>query len=259
MEAIVFAKTPWPILSDDKYWMVEEASELAIEAEDRQRALAGALAGTQSVCQLPCSRSLHIIAQTREDGSLGFRLLLFYQIYDIDYAPNYTWLKPKISTIREWFADGACRTAVCSYQLDLRSETELRIHVKEILFDKAYLSKVVDDKKSWFTRMEVLDLIYHQFFFTANSLGRQPTTSQYFQPLAPQPLVLIAAAIHCALSEYASGKKATVMFSQDEYQGTFCPSPMIKFYSGSHCTHQSHISWQLQTPSPLPHHVAQLR
>jgi hypothetical protein len=113
--------------------------------------------------------------------------------------------------------------------LDVGSETELRIKVKELLFDDAYLSKVVDDKKSWFTRMEVLDLIYHQFFFTANSLGRQPTTSQYFQPLAPQTLALAAAAIHCALSEYTSGKKATVMFSQDEYRGTFGPSPVINF------------------------------
>jgi len=125
--------------------------------------------------------------------------------------------------------DGARRTAVRSYQLDLRSETELRIQVKELLYDDAYLSKVVDDKKSWFTRMEVLDLIYHQFFFTANSLGRQPTTSQYFQSLAPQTLALVAAAIHCALSDYAGGKKATVMFSQDEYRGTLCPSPMINF------------------------------
>jgi len=71
--------------------------------------------------------------------------------------------------------------------------------------------------------MEVLDLIYHQFFFTANSLGRQPTTSQFFQPLTLETLALVAAAIHCALSEYATGKKVTVMFSQDEYQGKFCP------------------------------------
>jgi len=70
----------------------------------------------------------------------------------------------------------------------------------------------------------VLDLIYHQSFFTANSLGRQPTTSQFFQPLTPQTLALLAVAIHCALSEYATGKKVTVMFSQDEYQGKFCPS-----------------------------------
>ena len=94
--------------------------------------------------------------------------------------------------------DGARGTVVHSYLLDLRSETELRIQVKELLFDDAYLSEVVDDKKSLFTQMEVLDLIYHQFFFTANSLGRQPTTSQYFQPLAPQTLVLVAYSL-CAV------------------------------------------------------------
>jgi len=101
--------------------------------------------------------------------------------------------------------------------LDLGSETELRIQFKELLFDDDYLSKVIDDKKSWFTWMEVLDLIYHQFFFTANSLGRQLTTSQFFQSLPPQTLALVAAAIHCVLSEYANGKKVTVMFSHEEY------------------------------------------
>ena len=79
------------------------------------------------------------------------------------------------------------------------------------MFDDTYLSNDIDDKNSWFTQMEVLDLIYHQFFFTANSLRRQPTASQYFQPLAPQTLVLAAAAVHGALSEYASGKKTMVM------------------------------------------------
>jgi hypothetical protein len=101
--------------------------------------------------------------------------------------------------------------------LDLESETELRTQIKELLFDHAYVSKVIDDKKSWFTRMEVLCLIYHQFFFTANSLWRQPTTSQFFPPLTPQSLALVATAIHCALYEYATGRKVTVMFSQDEY------------------------------------------
>jgi hypothetical protein len=55
--------------------------------------------------------------------------------------------------------------------LDLGSETELGIEVMELLFDDAYLSKVIDDKTIWFTLMSVLYLIYHQFFFTANSLG----------------------------------------------------------------------------------------
>jgi hypothetical protein len=72
--------------------------------------------------------------------------------------------------------------------------------------------------------IEMPDLIYHQFFFTTNSLGRQPTTSRFFQPLTPQTLVHVAAAIHCVLSEYATVKKVTVMISQDEYQGEFCPS-----------------------------------
>jgi len=51
MEAIVFAKIPWPIISNDKYLMVEEACKLAIEAQGRQRALPGAPVGTPSVCQ----------------------------------------------------------------------------------------------------------------------------------------------------------------------------------------------------------------
>jgi hypothetical protein len=53
------------------------------------------------------------------------------------------------------------------------------------MFDDAYLSQGFDHKQSWFTRMEVLVLIYHQFLFLANPFGRQPMTSQYFQPLAP--------------------------------------------------------------------------
>ena len=36
MEAIVFTKTPWPIISDEKYSIVDAARKLAIEAQDRQ-------------------------------------------------------------------------------------------------------------------------------------------------------------------------------------------------------------------------------
>ena len=48
MEAIVFTKNPLPIISDDKYLMVEEVWKLAIKAQDRQRALPSAPVGTQS-------------------------------------------------------------------------------------------------------------------------------------------------------------------------------------------------------------------
>jgi len=81
------------------------------------------------------------------------------------------------SIIQGQSEDGARGTFVCSSHLDLRSETELQIQVEELLFDDAYLSRAVDDKKSWFTWMELLDLIHHQPFFTANSLGAQPTSS----------------------------------------------------------------------------------
>jgi hypothetical protein len=65
--------------------------------------------------------------------------------------------------------------------------------------------------------MKVLELICHQYFFTANSLGCQPTTSQYVKPLTSHTLALAASAIHFALSEYSGGQMATVMFCHDKY------------------------------------------
>jgi len=72
-----------------------------------------------------------------------------------------------------------------------------------------------------------LDLISHYFLFTANSLGHQPTTSKFFQTLALQILEKESEAIHCALSDYATGHKATVICGQDKYHGKFCPSPVM--------------------------------
>jgi len=51
MQAIVFTKTPGPMISDEKYSMVDEAWKLAFKAQDRQRALAGAPIGTPAICQ----------------------------------------------------------------------------------------------------------------------------------------------------------------------------------------------------------------
>jgi len=66
MEAIVFAMTPRLIISDEKYSMVDEAWQLAIEAQDCPRALAGAPVGMRSVCQFPSGPSLKIDPETRE-------------------------------------------------------------------------------------------------------------------------------------------------------------------------------------------------
>jgi hypothetical protein len=130
--------------------------------------------------------------------------------------------------------------------------TELLIEVMELQVDDAYHSKVVDEKKSWFTSMEVLNFIYHQFLFTTNSLGCQPTISQYFQPPTPQTVALAATAIHCLLSEYASGKKAKILIPHDEYQAAFDSSLLINFTleaTTQSITHQR----PLQTPAPSAH------
>jgi len=50
IKGIVLTKTPWPIICDEKYSMVDKAWQRAIEAQDRQWALAGAPVGTPSVC-----------------------------------------------------------------------------------------------------------------------------------------------------------------------------------------------------------------
>jgi len=71
LEAIVLTKTPWPIISDEKYSMVDETWQLAIEAQDEQRAFAGAPVGAPSVCQLPGGPSLKIGLQTREAVSVN--------------------------------------------------------------------------------------------------------------------------------------------------------------------------------------------
>jgi len=108
----------------------------------------------------------------------------------------------------------------------------------------------MEDTKSWFTWMEVIDSIYHQCFFTANSLGRQPTTLQFFQPLTPQTLALVAAVIHCALSEYATGIKVTVLFSQDEYRGKFCPSKVIDLITAETTALINYTWWGVSYPPP---------
>jgi hypothetical protein len=87
MEAAVIAKTPWPIISNVKYSMVDEAWKLAIEAKDGQRELAGAPVGAPSMCKRPGGPSLQIDPQTRDAVrvycvfccSIGLMMILFLE------------------------------------------------------------------------------------------------------------------------------------------------------------------------------------
>lgn len=89
MDAIVFMTTPWPIVSDDMYTMVQDSRNQAIDAQDHQWARASTSLGTQSVCPLPSVPYLKTVSQLQEAVCLGLCLILLYQIYDIDCAPNY--------------------------------------------------------------------------------------------------------------------------------------------------------------------------
>jgi len=88
--------------------------------------------------------------------------------------------------------------------LDLYIETVLCIYIKELLCDNAYLSKVINDEKSWLTPREVLNLIHHQFFFIANNMGHQPMMLQYSKSVILQTEALAATAIHSVLDKYPS-------------------------------------------------------
>jgi hypothetical protein len=89
MDAIVFSKTPWPIISDEKYSMVDIAWKLAIEARHRPQVLSGSPVCTPSVCQLPAGPSLKIDLQTREAvsvysvfcSSIGLMIILNLKTY----------------------------------------------------------------------------------------------------------------------------------------------------------------------------------
>lgn len=98
-EAIQFMKTPWPILSEEKYLMDEESWEVAIEEQDCQQAIAGASVGTSYVCQLPSSTSLNIDLEEHDAVSHRICVMLLYQTNNIDHSPKYSKLKLKNSTI----------------------------------------------------------------------------------------------------------------------------------------------------------------
>jgi len=97
MEAIVFTKTLWPNISNEKYSMVDKAWKLAIEAQDRQRALAGALVGAPSVCQLSGGPSLKIDPQIRQAvsvysvfcSSIGLMMILNLETHIVKTKDKY--------------------------------------------------------------------------------------------------------------------------------------------------------------------------
>lgn len=78
-----------------------------------------------------------------------------------------------------------------------------------------------------FTQLEVLDSIYHQFFFAANFLGCQAIPSHCFEPIAPQTSKQVDTATFCILSEVATQKKDNIMLFHNQLRCAFCSSLVI--------------------------------
>jgi len=99
MEATIFIKTPSPIISDEKYSMVQQTWKLAIGAQDCQLALASAPAGAPSVCRLPSGSSLEIDLQTPEAvcvysvfcSWIGLMMILNLETYIVKTADGFHW------------------------------------------------------------------------------------------------------------------------------------------------------------------------
>jgi hypothetical protein len=70
-EAILFTETTGPAISNEKYSIVDDTWQLAIEAQDCQRASTGDPVDTPSACQLPCSPSLTMDLQSRQAVSVN--------------------------------------------------------------------------------------------------------------------------------------------------------------------------------------------
>jgi len=78
--------------------------------------------------------------------------------------------------------DGTQRIVVCSDPPDSGSVTELQILAQQLLLDAAYLSNVVDDMKLSFTPMEVLELIWYQFFIPGCASLLHPSSFNLLLP-----------------------------------------------------------------------------
>jgi hypothetical protein len=123
--------------------------------------------------------------------------------------------------LRGRLAKAARRTIVGSYHLDIHSQKDLEYQIAHLLDEDSYMMNIIGDKKAWFTRFDILDLIYHIFFFTVNTSGQVPHTAKYFDLVSPWTLAIAAAAIHCALSDYEHGTKVITNITQDDYQSNY--------------------------------------
>jgi len=129
MEAVIFRKTPWPVLSDVNYLLIEEAWTIAIHTQDCQWSLAISPVGAQSVCQLHGSQSLNIDLQKWEAVSPAFCVTVLYPTYSIEYTPTHSYNWRVVPVNDGWlkgFVELMIWVSASMYTLRLSIESRLR-------------------------------------------------------------------------------------------------------------------------------------
>jgi len=91
-----------------------------------------------------------------------------------------------------------------------------------------------DKGVKWFTRQEIPRFIYHFFYATPQSLGRQSFLADlYVDRVTPPMLALAATALNLALKEWAKGTKQSpaLDFKRELFIGAYSyRTPYLKFH-----------------------------
>ena len=112
------------------------------------------------------------------------------------------------------------------YHLPTGDVEECRRRVREMLLEDSFLYSVVEGtgvpRKAWFVRDELTKLLWSYLFNGERSLGFNPYTESYFNPLRWPTILLACTAMRCALMDYQdTGRRAAAVsdFSHVGFHG----------------------------------------
>ena len=140
--------------------------------------------------------------------------------------------------MRGRLASAARQHVVALYNLSV-NPLECRIEVTTLLHNCSWMGvwndlNDLDQGVKWFARPEIPRFIYHFFYATPQSLGRQSFLSDlYADRVTPPMLALVATALNLALKEWSKGVKQSpaLDFKRELFMGAYsCRTPCLKFH-----------------------------
>jgi hypothetical protein len=141
--------------------------------------------------------------------------------------------------MRGRLAAAARQQVVGLYNLPISTSLECQIQVASLLHNYSWIgiwNDQNDEQKGvkWYTRPEIPRFIYHFFYATPQSLGRQSyLADMYVNRVTPPMLALVATALNLALREWAKGSKQSpaLEFKRELFMCTYsCRTPHLKFH-----------------------------